>query len=602
MASVDDEEGCETSSLIWVNSLLKGLWPNAATALENFIKNELTSKLRDGTPFSLHFARFSLGNGVPSFGPIEVRRHSESHVLLELETRYSSAVDILLTAGSTGSLSLGVKRLDFFGKLCLELKPLLDTWPIVGAVIIYFAAQPKLELQFSGIVDAPMPGLAKRVQAAVDGLFSTLVLPNFKCIQVTSDERMLSLAACTREPIGVLKVHVCRGINLAGANWKMGAVRSFTSNPYCVVRLGGTSLCTSTVRNTTNPDWPETDTAYFIVHNREQEVQVDVMDNDQGFFQRNFVGLLGRLRVSVSQLLSMRDAAKEKVCRYKLDTSQVKSGLLHVDDPVNTGVPSEIDLKYKWLEFAPASVSDRADRNHPYETHAEPHGVALVELHFGTGFPEEAAMKGLRWKCWIQEAGAAAAAAVYSSSGKSPEHPDFQTSLPDCLHHAIDRLNALSVDAAEIAAIIEADQAEVEHYLMAKSKHVESEAQRKLEHGEVQCMELSWYETLAVLVSEPDTSVIHLSLVNARGEVMGHLEPLRALDVMSGTLKEELTCKLTLEQSHAKPSLSSHVSNFSSWIFPTCTPISKGRFQAVQMHFAARYLALAGAPVTFQPT
>lgn len=35
---------------------------------------------------------------------------------------------------------------------------------------------------------------------------------------------------------------------------------------------------------------------------------------------------------------------------------------------------------------------------------------------------------------------------------------------------------------------------------MAKSKHVESEAQRKLEHGEVQCMELSWYETLAVLV------------------------------------------------------------------------------------------------------
>ena len=34
----------------------------------------------------------------------------------------------------------------------------------------------------------------------------------------------------------------------------------------------------------------------------------------------------------------------------------------------------------------------------------------------------------------------------------------------------------------------------------------------------------------------------------------------------SGTLKEELTCKLTLEQSHAKPSLSSHVSIFlSTW-------------------------------------
>ena len=61
-----------------------------------------------------------------------------------------------------------------------------------------------------------------------DWLFSNVVLPNFKCIEITSDERMLSLAACTREPIGVLKVHVCRGINLAGmAGWskvKLSAV------------------------------------------------------------------------------------------------------------------------------------------------------------------------------------------------------------------------------------------------------------------------------------------------------------------------------------------------------------------------------------------
>lgn len=44
----------------------------------------------------IHFARFSLGNGVPSFGPIEVRRQSESHVLIEVEIRYASAVDVLL--------------------------------------------------------------------------------------------------------------------------------------------------------------------------------------------------------------------------------------------------------------------------------------------------------------------------------------------------------------------------------------------------------------------------------------------------------------------------------------------------------------------------
>ena len=61
--------------------------------------------------------------------------------------------------------------------------------------------------------------------------------------------------------------------NFPGANWKMGAVRNFTSNPYCVLRLGGTSIKTSTVKNSTNPDWPDEDAAYFIVHNREQELQ-----------------------------------------------------------------------------------------------------------------------------------------------------------------------------------------------------------------------------------------------------------------------------------------------------------------------------------------
>lgn len=39
----------------------------------------------------------------------------------------------------------------------------------------------------------------------------------------------------------------------------------------------------------------------------------------------------------------------------------------------------------------------------------------------GTGFPEEAVVKGLRWKCWIEEEQAA-----YSSNGKPPEHAETQ--------------------------------------------------------------------------------------------------------------------------------------------------------------------------------
>ena len=92
-----------------------------------------------------------MGSGVPSLGPIEVRRHSESHVLVELGMRFQSQLEMLVRAGS---LSLGVKKLDFEGRICvltaisehghilqgLELKPLLDTWPVIGAVIFYFPA------------------------------------------------------------------------------------------------------------------------------------------------------------------------------------------------------------------------------------------------------------------------------------------------------------------------------------------------------------------------------------------------------------------------------------------------------------------------------
>lgn len=584
-----EDEASETSSLVWVNSLLRALWPNATVALENYINQELTEKLQRDLPSpfnSIHFARFSLGQGVPSFGPIEVRRHSDSQVLIEVEIRYASAVDVLLKAGS--SLSLGVKRLDFFGRLCLELKPLLDTWPIVGAVIVYFAAQPKLQLQFCGIVDAPLPGLAKRVQSAVDWLSSTLVLPNFKCLEITSDERLLSLAACTREPIGVLKVHACRGLNLAGANWKMGAVRNFTSNPYCVLRLGGTSIKTSTVKNSTNPDWPDEDAAYFIVHNREQELQVDVMDNDEGFLQRNFVGLLGRLRLSITQLLGPNPGGPggRGLQRYKLDTKEVKSGLLHVDDPVNTGIPSELDLKFKWLDLASPGPAGAAAVER-----GEPQGMVLLELHQGTGFPEEA-VKALRWKCWILED-----QAVYSSNGKPPEHPDFQTSLPDCLHHVIDQLTARDADPAEIADIVEVDVDQVAQYLAAKAQHEQSEAKRKQDYGEVRCVELSWYETLALLVNDPAAS-ISLSLVNSRGDVVGHLAPIKVKDVMSGAEKNahETSRMLTIESTQPRAAGVSGV--LSAWIFPACAPISKDRFRAVQMHVSASYRALAGAAAT----
>ena len=55
---------------------------------------------------------------------------------------------------------------------------------------------------------------------------------------------------------------------------------------------------------------------------------------------------------------------------------------------------------------------------------------------------------------------------------------------------------------------------QVAQYLAAKAQHEQSEAKRKQDYGEVRCVELSWYETLALLVtqnmSEPSIEVVKL--------------------------------------------------------------------------------------------
>merc|ERR1719265_1661290 len=69
----------DISTLTWVNMLLGSLWPKANSALSGFVHNELTPKLQEVLPGffrKLHFSRFTLGNHVPEFGPIEVSRRS----------------------------------------------------------------------------------------------------------------------------------------------------------------------------------------------------------------------------------------------------------------------------------------------------------------------------------------------------------------------------------------------------------------------------------------------------------------------------------------------------------------------------------------------
>mmetsp|Transcript_785 Transcript_785/g.2158 ORF Transcript_785/g.2158 Transcript_785/m.2158 type:complete len:594 (-) Transcript_785:114-1895(-) len=590
MTDVDESE---TSSLAWVNKLFKAIWPNTMLALVKFVNAELTSKLQRDLPVpfkSARFSRFSLGEGVPSLGPIDVMKRSDDHISVELDLSYSSVVDILLSAGPE-SINIGIKYISFAGRLCVELQPVLDTWPVVGALILAFAGQPKLEIKFSGIADAPLPGLAKRVQATVDAALANLVLPNCSRIPLASDDRLLNLAACSRAPIGVLKVQVRKGINLAGANWRMGSVRNFTSNPYCVLQVGSVTARTSTVKATTNPDWNDAP-CFFIVYHKDQELLLEIIDDDaEGFLQRNFVGLLGRLRITVREALLQR-SDRAGCCRFVLDTSQVKSGLLHVDDPVNTGVPSEVDVAVAWMDISPAApsktllVKDLASRGHI--------GIMLVQLHSGTGFPEECAHGkiDLKWKCALAGSDFGDfTSCSYSAKGKlQVQAPNFHLPIPQCLYHVIDELTARGAAVMDIADIIQFDHAQVTEYLEVKSKFYTHMSARQLETGKDHCVELVWNETVALLVQEPAHTFVSVSLMDG-SKLIGSLEQISVQDVLSRGGEQLKICDLSLAvPDHRRQA----AGRLSSWMFPACTsPIPGNRFEAVRMSVSVRYVSLA---------
>ena len=153
----------------------------------------------------------------------------------------------------------------------------------MGGVHVFFASQPRIEMKFTGL--AHLPAVSQKVQSVLDDIFrNNMVVPNVVSFHMMNDERIVDLTeASSHKPLGVLRVRVLRASNLAGGNWKMGSVERFTSNPYCTFRLGAMTHKSSTVRDTSDPEWPAGErSGYFVVYHLEQELEVRLHHEDLG--------------------------------------------------------------------------------------------------------------------------------------------------------------------------------------------------------------------------------------------------------------------------------------------------------------------------------
>eukprot|EP00927_Polykrikos_kofoidii_P077596 TRINITY_DN74533_c0_g1_i1.p1 TRINITY_DN74533_c0_g1~~TRINITY_DN74533_c0_g1_i1.p1 ORF type:complete len:633 (+),score=97.85 TRINITY_DN74533_c0_g1_i1:58-1956(+) len=612
-----DDASADENALSWLNMLLGSIWPKANTALMKYVQEVLTPALQDMLPGALgrwHFARMTLGRNVPHFGPIQVQRHSDTHVQIELDMKYFSDVDILVDTGTVG-ISFGIKQVTFVGRLCIALKPLLQHRPVVGGVHLFFANQPRVTLGFSGLAKAveEFPGIKQKVQTVVDDFFrERVVLPKMRSFHFTKDEGIIDLTqASSHPPLGVLRVRILAAKNLAGAAWQWEGDR-FTSDPYCVVKLGSASGRSSTARGSSDTRWPSTERSlYFVVHHPEQELDISVYQEDVGILRRSFVGFLGKMPAkSVRHVFGLighaSPVSQKPSVRVTLDTSQVKKEFLHVNDPVNTGVPSELEFELEWFnlrdsgsntEAVPLTAvpnEHRARNESPYAvTTDEKFGVVLVELHTGYGFPNEYALssKGLRWQCRLGDEHPARSKrgeiVVREANFGVPIHPK--------IIHVVLELVRLDVPLKNIADICDMQPEVIMAFLQARKEFLDRAAERERDMGEDRCVEMRWHDTVSLIALKPSESNLFIELVEGESKVVGHLDPISVQQMLlEGLTLEKSTFKLS--PTGTRSGTTTKAGALSAWLFPSCNkPVvaTASRYRAVRVDLAVRLLPVA---------
>lgn len=604
------------ATLSWVNVLLGWIWPKANTALFQWVRDDLTPRLQDSLPSPFkkaHFSRFTLGQNTPEFGPIEVIRHSDTHVEVDLDMRYIADVDMVLDAGA-GGVTLGVNRITFEGRLCLSLQPIMERSPVIGAVKMFFASCPEVKMRFTGLAEvAHIPGIQERVETTVnEWLFSSFILPKSKLFLYTHEEGINFLEAYNVAPVGVLRAKVLRARNLAGVNWQALGTGTFTSDPYCLLKIGAAEARTSTVSRSTNPQWPASEPGeFFVVHHREQRLEIQVKGEDNGgLFTRNFTAFLGQApSASVFRMMtdwrarSNQDGVRTRT--VTLDTSQVSRDMLHVDDPVNLGIPSELDLEIEWFDLKDLRQMGSAERRRRSEASSPtgtPVALLIVEIHKGIGFPTEAfaEKKGLRWRCRVE-----GQESVMSQRGQLCDMEEIEfPELP--IHRAvfpvIDRLRARGFPSPEIAQVTGIHSAElVDIYLLHKEAYMRKhqELQQTYMHEDHR-VNLQWYENVPLFVRRPASATLTLDLLDGEDREVGGLAPLplrQLIESNEGALPLDTYGLHTLEAGSGRlTSSSANVGGgFANMFKPRPAPLDVERFLTVQLQVSAQMRFLTPA-------
>eukprot|EP00397_Hematodinium_sp_SG-2012_P012475 GEMP01012646.1.p1 GENE.GEMP01012646.1~~GEMP01012646.1.p1 ORF type:complete len:648 (+),score=103.31 GEMP01012646.1:50-1993(+) len=324
----------------WLNVFIASLWPRVTDYVEAMIKEKVEGILKEKLPFTVTFQELDFGKEPLHLEHMRVNKYQtvtkdgkNDNLYLSMYLKYigDSNINIALPAG----VRVGVSEIKVVGgPLIIEMSQMLPAPPFFSGIQVYFANSPKVDLNWTGVagmIDATRGGQQKEAVPETDdkdvggGLLSGLdptvklrtwiqeAIESALAGNVVSPNRVGYLM--NREincfdvnkplPSGIFELKLLKGKNLPAGDW------SFTggsSDPYCIVQIGGVKWTSEVVKSSLNPEWKDASKDFFMYQHLEEITMVNISVYDHDFMPGGGTpDFLGGLIIPLSELTSRKE-------------------------------------------------------------------------------------------------------------------------------------------------------------------------------------------------------------------------------------------------------------------------------------------------------
>ena len=217
----------------------------------------LLDQYRPGFLSTLELGQLELGHAPLYISGIKtLETESLSELVLDMDIEFLGKPSLILKAGAVGASLNAVKiqDIEFAARLRVILSPLLDVFPLAGAIAISFIGKPKIDFRLAAMnvnvmgipgLDSFLINLIKFQLAQMYVWPKKLVIPMVDL----SSQVMKKLSSANLD--GIVDVEVVEATGLPKTDM-FGKC-----DPFCVVSLGDKKLKTHVIKKTLSPVWNE---------------------------------------------------------------------------------------------------------------------------------------------------------------------------------------------------------------------------------------------------------------------------------------------------------------------------------------------------------